>query len=91
MNIIRFVFLMIWLMTAGSLRGNDSLNCAGKSDKEGRKHGVWVCRNNEGKLMRKERYKHGEVSTWTIYDEKGQMIESRDKKGKIRKYKPCGC
>jgi YD repeat-containing protein len=79
------------MVLAKTVQGNDSLNCTGKLDKEGRKNGTWVCRNKEGRLIRKERFKHGDLMTWMVYNTKGQMIETRDKKGKIRKYTPCGC
>ena len=91
MKPIRLIFLISFLVIGLTVKGNDSLNCIGKLDKDGKKHGVWVCRNNNGKLVRKERFRHGDLSTWIIYNAKGQMVQSRDKKGKIRKYTPCGC
>lgn len=71
--------------------GNDTLSCHGALDKQGKKHGVWLCKNNSGQLFKKERYRHGALSTWMLFNNKGQMVQSRNRKGKIRKYNPCGC
>lgn len=88
---MRCYILLFSFFLAFFVNGKDSLSCAGKYDKLGKKDGVWICRNAENKLIRKERFKHGELSTWVIFNTKGQMIESRDKKGRIKKYSPCGC
>jgi hypothetical protein len=85
------LFFFILFVTCNRAWADDSLICTGKSDEAGRKHGVWLCKTQKGKLVKKERYKHGELSTWILYNNKGQMIQSRNKKGRIHKYKPCGC
>ncbi len=88
---MRLFILVTIFSIAFSAKGNDSLSCTGKYGKDGKKTGVWICRNPAGKLVRKERFKHGELSTWILYNAKGQMVQSRDKKGRIKKYNPCGC
>ncbi len=86
----RFYFLILCCSSL-SLKANDSLVCSGKFDPMGKKHGVWICATPAGKLVRKERYKHGELSTWLVFNAKGQVVETRNRKGKIKKYTPCGC
>jgi hypothetical protein len=64
--------------------------CEGSYNSSGKKEGIWLCKK-DGKIYRKERYKKGELLTYMLYNEKGQLIETRNKKGKVRKYNPCGC
>ncbi len=85
--------LLIGLLcfSAAELKGNDSLSCSGKYDKLQQKHGTWVCRNAAGKIVKSERYKHGSMINYILYNDKGRIIETRDRKGVIRKFNPCGC
>lgn len=68
----------------------DSSHCSGKFDKDSLRHGVWVCRYNK-KVIKREKFKHGRSLGYILYNDKGRMIESSDRKGKVRKYKDCGC
>ncbi len=85
------LFLFVVLLTCSIAKADDSLTCKGELDNNGKKNGSWVCRDKQGRVIKKEHYKHGEIGTWILYNNKGQMIQTRNKKGKIRKYKPCGC
>ncbi len=69
---------------------NDSLVCTGQYNKDSLKNGVWLCKNGK-KIIKKERYKNGILSTYILFNEKGEIIETRNKKGVIKKYNPCGC
>ncbi|NQW43023.1 MAG: hypothetical protein HQ463_06290 [Bacteroidetes bacterium] len=71
------------------LKANDTA-CIGKLDKKNQKQGLWKCKVNS-KLIKTERFKHGLLVSWIVFNAKGEIIETRDKKGTIRKYKPCGC
>jgi antitoxin component YwqK of YwqJK toxin-antitoxin module len=88
---MKTLLFILTLLTTQMAWGSDTLSCNGTLDKDGKKHGVWLCKNNSGQLLKKERYKHGELSTWMLFNNKGQMVQSRNRKGKIRKYNPCGC
>jgi len=69
---------------------NDSLVCQGKYSHDTLKNGIWVCRS--GKIVRKkEHYKNGVLTSYILFNEKGQMVETKNRKGKIKKYNPCGC
>lgn len=72
-------------------KANDSsLICKGKTETNGNKDGVWICKKN-GRLNKKEVYKNGILTTYTLYNNKGEIIERKKKNGKIKHYKPCGC
>ncbi len=75
----------------GLSKADDSLSCQGKFDKSNAKHGIWKCKNSTGKVVKSENYKHGSLIGYTLYNDKGQIIETRNRKGKIRKFNPCGC
>lgn len=68
----------------------DSASCEGKFNNKGEKHGMWACRNG-GRVVRKENYRNGVLKSYTIFNEKGEVIETRNRKGKVKKYTPCGC
>ncbi len=69
---------------------NDSLVCEGKYTNDSVKNGIWVCRS--GKIVRKkEHYKNGVLVSYILFNEKGQMVETKNRKGKIKKFNPCGC
>ncbi len=68
---------------------DSSIICEGKTI-NGNKDGVWKCFQNN-KVVKKETYKNGVLKTYSVYNQKGEVIETRDKKGRIRNYKPCGC
>lgn len=85
-RLIVSVFLFSFLIV---LKG-DSLQCSGSYIQDSLKHGDWVCKNGN-RIIRKEKYKNGVLISYIVFDNKGKIIETRNKKGKIRKYKPCGC
>jgi hypothetical protein len=88
---MKALLIGLLFLTTAELKGEDTLSCTGKSDKSQLKHGTWICRNASGKIIRSERYKHGVMMNYILYNDKGRIIETRDKKGKVRKYNPCGC
>lgn len=59
--------------------------------KEGTKCGIWKFFHPTGVILRREKYKNGELAFTWIYNDKGQLIESINKKGKHKKYKACNC
>ncbi|MES2617619.1 MAG: hypothetical protein V4613_07065 [Bacteroidota bacterium] len=85
-----FVFILL-MFASHTAYCNDSLSCKGNYDNNGKKNGVWLCKDSQGHLQKKERYKHGVLFTYIIYNSKGQMVETRNRKGEIRKHTPCGC
>jgi hypothetical protein len=69
---------------------SDSLACQGKYGIDKLKNGIWICRS--GKIVRKkEHYKNGVLVSYILFNEKGQMVETKNRKGKIKKFNPCGC
>lgn len=82
--------LIFFFYLAQQIRAEDSIQCNGKFNHKNEKHGVWVCKNNQT-LVKKERYKNGKLVTYILFNEKGEIIETRNKKGKIKKFNPCGC
>ena len=64
--------------------------CTGKLDKNGYKTGYWICRKNQ-LIVKKEKYKSNQLVTYILFDSKGKIIETMNKKGKIKKYSSCGC
>lgn len=64
--------------------------CTGKFDKSGKKHGIWSC-CKEGYVSAREKYRHGKLLSIIRFNEKGVIIETVDKKGRVRKNKSCGC
>lgn len=82
------IFLLF--LSVNKLSANDtSIICNGQKNINGQKQGVWLCKQNNS-ILKKERYKNGLLITYTLYN-KGEIIETRSKKGKIKKYEPCGC
>jgi len=47
--------------------------------------------NSTFKIIKKEFYKKGVLQYTYFYNERGQVIESTDKKGKVKTYEPCNC
>ncbi len=88
---MKSLLIGLLFLSAAELKGLDSLSCTGKYNKAQQKHGTWVCRDTSGKIVRSERYKHGKMMNYILFNDKGRIIETRDKKGKVRKYNPCGC
>ena len=84
-----FCIYFIFFLKISNLKADDTI-CKGNKDKDSLKHGVWLCAINKIKI-KTERYKHGVLQNWILYNAKGEIIETRNKKGKIRKYNPCGC
>lgn len=61
-----------------------------QSFKNGQRNGVWIVKNEEGKIVLKTKYKNGKrIYQYTYQNNK--IIESIDRKGKVRKVKDCGC
>lgn len=75
------------VMTAGGL---DSSVCTGKFSRDSLKEGVWVCRIGK-RVLSKERYSKGRLQTYIRFNEKGQIIETRNRRGKVKTFNPCGC
>jgi hypothetical protein len=86
----RQFFIAIVLLCSVQAFASDSLACTGKYNKKGEKHGTWACRK-DNHVVRREQYKNGMLKGYVIFNEKGQVVETRDRKGKVRKFNPCGC
>ena len=85
----QLIFLGFLFLTQETF-ANDSTVCKGKYTNDSLKHGVWVCQKGNI-ILKKEHYKNGVLCSYIFFNEKGQMVETKNKKGKIKKYKPCGC
>jgi hypothetical protein len=91
MNGFAKIGLLNFFFIYTSAFANDSAAvCTGKYDKDSLKHGVWVCRK-DNHLTLKEKYKHGVLLYYIKFNEKGAIVETRNRKGKINKRNPCGC
>lgn len=86
-----FIAAAIILFNLNLLKAADSVVCKGTYTKDSLKNGVWVCRYTDGRIQKKEHYKQGKLVSYMIFDNKGQIIETRNKRGKVKTYKPCGC
>ena len=87
----KVLLLMFGLsITALKAQTTDSLVCKGSFVRDSLKHGVWVCRA-KGYVAIRSTYKLGKLIHYTKFNAKGDIIETRNKKGKIKYYKPCGC
>jgi hypothetical protein len=64
--------------------------CRGKLDKSGNKTGYWICRKDQI-IVRKEKYKSNQLISYMVFDKKGKITETMNKKGRIKKYSSCGC
>ncbi len=58
--------------------------------KDGLKWGSWERYNYNGQLIEKNYYKRGERK-WTFFYRNEELIKSINKKGKVKKFKGCGC
>ncbi len=87
---LRWLFITLVLGLFSNVYAGDSLSCEGKLNKKGEKHGIWACRK-DNKVVRREQYRNGVLKGYVIFNEKGEVIETRNKKGKVKKYTPCGC
>lgn len=88
-----FALLLCALLHAPAhrpLNTQDSAVCTGKFSRDSLKEGVWVCRIGK-RVLSKERYNNGKLQTYIRFNEKGQIIETRNRKGKVKTYNPCGC
>lgn len=84
-------FICSTLISCQSGTDKDStFYCRGKMNRDSLQHGVWVCWKGD-RLVSKERYRNGKLITRMRFNEKGELIETRDRKGRIKTYKPCGC
>lgn len=60
--------------------------------KQGKPCGNWsYFALSTSKIIKKEFYKKGALHYTYLYNEKGQLIESIDKKGVSKVYEPCNC
>jgi len=60
--------------------------------KQGKPCGNWSYYTlSTSKIIKKEFYKKGALQYTYLYNEKGQLIESIDKKGVSKIYEPCNC
>ncbi len=80
---------LAFVLSAPHAVAGDTL-CFGAYKQDSLKHGVWVCRS-EGRIVRKERYQNGKMISYMRFDERGQIVETRNRRGKVKHYKPCGC
>jgi hypothetical protein len=87
---MKVIFLAAFLAFTVYTYAADSLTCTGGFDKKGQKHGAWICRK-DNHVLKKENYKHGTLRSYMLFNEKGQVTETRSRKGKVKKYNPCGC
>jgi len=58
--------------------------------KLGQKEGTWYELDENGNMLKKEKFKQN-ISQWQIFYEKGKVIRTIDKKGKIKERSKCGC
>lgn len=58
--------------------------------KLGQKEGIWYELDENGNMFKKEKFKQN-ISQWQIFYEKGKVIRTIDKKGKIKERSKCGC
>lgn len=79
-----------FVLSAPNALAGDTLNCTGAFKQDSLKHGVWICRS-EGRIVRKERYQNGKLISFMRFDERGQIVETRNRRGRVKHYKPCGC
>jgi hypothetical protein len=88
---LKFLFVMCFIFQLSTSFASDTaVICEGKKTASGEKHGIWICKKN-GLIIKKERYKKGLLQTYIVYNNKGEIIETRTRKGQIKKYEPCGC
>lgn len=91
MNAIFKIGLISLLFSFSPAHADDSVSvCNGRFDKDSLKHGIWICRKNNY-ISLKEKYKHGKLIYYVKFNEKGDIVETRNKKGKVIKNNPCGC
>ncbi|MFT4521825.1 MAG: antitoxin component YwqK of YwqJK toxin-antitoxin module [Bacteroidia bacterium] len=74
--------------------------CYGKNDfgevleiqrfRNGKKSGTWIYNDKNNKILKKERYRKGSLQG-TFYYRDGEIIKHVNKKGKVKKFKGCGC
>jgi hypothetical protein len=69
--------------------GSDSLVEKGKF-KDGLKHGKWTVYKN-GKRLRIEKYKKGTLISFIQFNDRGKVVRTMDKKGRVRSFEPCDC
>lgn len=58
--------------------------------KNGVRHGTWIVKNKEGRIVLKTRYKKGR-RLWQFTYVNNKVVESIDRKGRVKKVKDCGC
>ena len=58
--------------------------------KDAQKNGIWYYYNENGLLLKKENFIHGE-SQWQLFFEKGKVTKIIDKNGKVTERSKCGC
>ncbi len=82
--------LLAFVFSATHAAAADTLSCSGAYKEDSLKHGVWVCKS-DGRIVRKERYQNGKLVSYIRFDQRGQIVETRNRRGKVKHYKPCGC
>lgn len=90
MNIIELTIIGLTIFNQEKRNPQDSSFCSGKLDKDSMKHGVWICTRN-GKVIKREKFKHGRSKGYIKFNEKGDIIETQSKNGIIKKRNDCGC
>lgn len=57
----------------------------------GKRHGLWQYYNRDGRIVKREKFRHG-VFWWAIYyHPNGKVAYSINRRGKIVKRADCGC
>jgi hypothetical protein len=87
---LRGLAFLVTLLCCYHIHAADSLSCTGRFDKKGVKHGKWACRNSQH-VVRTEQYRHGMLIGYTVFNDKGDIVETRNRKGVVKKFNPCGC
>lgn len=86
---MRYLIALILVLATFDLKSQND-TCTGQFDAQSKKHGLWICRSGN-RVVKKVYYRHGELKSYILYNEKGEIIETRNKRGKVKKYTPCGC
>lgn len=56
----------------------------------GLRHGIWTEFSEDGKIIRKTKYRHGR-RLWEFRYVNNRVVESVNRKGVVKKVKDCGC
>lgn len=58
--------------------------------KDDLKQGTWYFYNEQGVVVKKERYREGKLQ-WQMFMEKGRIVRTIDRNGKVTERPKCGC